>query len=100
MASKSYVRAQGSGCSITVDASPGAKKTEIGGVNLWRGALQIRIAAEPRDGAANEELVRFLASKLGIEKDEVRILKGERSPLKVVFLPLAPEKIRAVLGGD
>jgi len=100
MALKSYAKAQGSGCSITVDASPGAKRTEIVGVNQWRGALQIRIAAEPRNGAANEELVRFIAHRLGLGKDDVTIVKGAKSTFKVLHLPVTAERARSALGGD
>ncbi len=94
-----YLRASGSGCLITVDASPGASKTEVAGVNEWRGALQIRIAARPMEGAANEELISFLSERFSIAKSSIRIVKGERSSLKTVMVPLPVEKVRAVLGG-
>ncbi len=92
-----FVRPHGSGSSITIEASPGAKKTEITGVNPWRGALQVRLAADARDGAANEELVAFLANKLGVPAGEVRFLKGERSALKILTVPLAPERADSIL---
>jgi uncharacterized protein (TIGR00251 family) len=100
MKRREYLKASSSGCSINVDASPGATKTEIVGVNRWRGALQIRIAAPPKDGAANDELVRFLAERLSVPKSSVTIVKGERSSLKVVTVPLALEKVESILGGD
>ena len=92
-----FVRPHGSGSSITVEVSPGASRTEITGVNPWRGALQIRVAAEAREGAANDELVSFLASKLGVSPGDVRFLKGERSTLKVLTVPLAPGRVESVL---
>jgi hypothetical protein len=100
MKTSSPVKPHGKGCVATIEVSPGAAKTEITGVNEWRGAFQVRVAAEARDGAANEELVRFLADRLGISKNDVIIMKGERSSKKQVYLPLAAEKALAVLGGS
>ena len=48
------------------------------------GALKVRLAAPPVDGAANEALVAFLAGALGVPKRAVRIIRGERSKSKVV----------------
>ena len=47
-------------------------------------ALKIRIAAPPVDGAANEELVRFLASELSLPAAAVRIESGTGSRHKRV----------------
>lgn len=100
MKSKSYLKESGSGCSITVDASPGAARTEVVGVNEWRGALQIKIAAEPRDGAANDELVRFLSEKLSVARNSIRIIRGEKSGLKVISIPLPAERVDELLRGE
>lgn len=89
-----------SGCSINIDASPGAKRTEIVSVNRWRGALQVKIAAEARDGAANDELVSFLGQVLGVDRSAIRVVKGQRSPRKTLFVPLPAEKVESMLGGD
>jgi hypothetical protein len=100
MKSKSYLKEGGSGCSITIDASPGAAKTEVVGVNEWRGALQVKIAAEPRDGAANDELVRFLSVKLSVARDSIRIIRGEKSSLKVISVPLPAKRVDELLRGE
>jgi uncharacterized protein (TIGR00251 family) len=99
MDEKDFLRPQGSGCIVSIDASPGAKRTEIAGLNRWRGSVQIKIAAEPKEGEANEELVRFLAEVFAVPRDSVRLLKGERASRKSVFLPVDVERARAVLGG-
>lgn len=95
-----FIRPHGEGCSVTVEASPGARRTEIIGVNPWRGALQVKIAAEPKQGAANDELLAFFARKLGLDKTEIRFLKGERSSKKILFIPMPPVKVESILGGD
>ena len=97
MVSKDFVKPQGSGCSLSVDASPGASETEIVGVNEWRGALQIKIAAEPKEGAANEELLRFVAQKLGVPRGTVKFLRGQRSSHKVLLLPVSAERAASLL---
>jgi hypothetical protein len=99
MKGKAFVKSHGSGCVVTVDASPSATRNEIVGVNPWRGALQVRIAAEPREGAANDELVRFLADTLALPRSSVRLLRGERSSRKVVYLPIRAERALAALEG-
>jgi len=99
MDGKDFLRPQGSGCVVSIDASPGAKKTEIAGLNRWRGSVQIKIAAEPKEGEANEELMRFLADALSVPKDSLRLLKGGRSGRKLIYLPVDAKRARAILGG-
>jgi len=93
-----HVRASGDGSAITIDVSPGAARTEITGVNEWRHAIQVRVAAEPREGRANEELLAFLSERLGVPSGSIRIVKGERSGMKVVTAPLPPDEVRRRLG--
>ncbi len=51
----------------------------------WHGeALKVRLAAPPVDGAANEELLRYLAERLGMPKANVRLLSGGGSRRKRV----------------
>jgi uncharacterized protein (TIGR00251 family) len=47
-------------------------------------ALKVRLHAPPVDGAANEELVKFLARSLGVARRAVRIVAGQTSRSKVV----------------
>ncbi len=59
---------------------PRASRTEI--VGLIEGALKVRLKAPPVDGAANEELVKFLSKKLGVAKGNVEIIAGQTSKIK------------------
>ena len=63
-----------------VHVQPRAKKTEIAGRH--GDAIRIRLAAPPVDGAANEELVRFLAETLGVPRAAVTITAGLTSRRK------------------
>jgi len=65
---------------INVRVIPRASKSEI--VGIHDGALKIRISAPPVDGAANVEIVRFLAKTFGVSKGDVFILSGETSKNK------------------
>ena len=92
------MKVHGSSCIIDVDVVPGAPKTELGRVNEWRCSLQVRIAAPPREGEANEELIRFIAEVVGVPRDSVRILKGGTSRHKTVAIEAPKERIEKSLG--
>ena len=61
---------------------PRASRSEI--VGEHDGALHVRIAAAPVDGAANEELVRFLARALKVPRNAVVVIGGQTSRLKSI----------------
>ena len=61
-------------------------------------AVKIRLAAPPVDGAANAELVRFVAERLGVPRAAVRIAAGAGSRRKVVEVDgIGAEALRAAL---
>jgi uncharacterized protein len=65
-----------------VQVVPRASRTEI--VGEHNGALRIRIAAPPVDGAANDELVRLLARSLRVPRTNIEITAGHSAKLKTV----------------
>lgn len=65
-----------------VQVVPRASRSEI--VGEHNGALRIRIAAPPVDGAANEELVKLLARALRVPRSAVEITAGHSAKLKTV----------------
>lgn len=67
---------------IEVYVQPRASKTQVAGRH--DGRIKIRLAAPPVDGAANAELIRFVAARLGIAKSQVRLVSGESSRRKVL----------------
>ncbi|HKQ51393.1 MAG TPA: DUF167 domain-containing protein, partial [Pyrinomonadaceae bacterium] len=66
---------------------PRAARSRVAGEH--DGALRVRVAAPPMDGAANEELVRTLARALGVAARDVEITSGHSSKLKQVRVPPA-----------
>ncbi len=61
---------------------PRAGRSEFAG--LRDGALLVRLAAAPVDGAANDELIALIARTLHLPKRDVTIAAGERSRSKRV----------------
>ena len=68
---------------------------------LHDGAVKIRLAAPPVDGAANEALIEFIAARLKIARSRVRIAAGETSRRKVVEIEgMGASVVRAALATD
>ena len=66
--------------SFGVRVVPRASKSEI--VGEHDGALKVRIASPPVDGAANAELIKLLSKTFGVSKSEVEIIAGQASKTK------------------
>lgn len=60
------------------------RASQSGVVGAHDGALRVRVAAPPVDGAANEELVRTLAKAFKVPARAVEITGGHASKLKQV----------------
>ena len=70
------------GATLSLQVQPGAKKSECAG--LHGEALKIRLAAPPVDGKANEALLRFLAQRLAIPRQQISLKSGQTSRQKVI----------------
>ena len=74
---------------------PRASRSEV--VGEHDGALRVRIAAPPVDGAANDELVRLLARAFHVSRSDVEIRAGQNSKLKQVGVSgISPEMLVAL----
>ena len=72
------------GLTFAVRIVPRASRSEIAGEH--NGALRIRIAAPPVEGAANRELIRLLAKSFRLPRNAVEIISGSASKSKVVHI--------------
>ncbi len=70
------------GVRLTLHVQPRAGTTEVQG--LHGDAIKLRIAAPPVDGAANDEVIRFVAQTLGVPRRDVTLAAGRSSRRKVV----------------
>lgn len=78
------ITATAAGVELTVRVIPRARKTEISGER--DGALVVRVAAPPVEGAANDALVEFLSAALRVPRRAIQILSGERGRQKRIAI--------------
>lgn len=69
---------------FTVRVVPRASKSEV--IGEHDGAMKVRIASPPVDGAANAELIKLLAKTLAISKADIEIVSGHTSKTKQIRL--------------
>jgi uncharacterized protein (TIGR00251 family) len=82
---------------LDIRVIPRARKTEVAGE--FDGALLVRLAAPPVEGAANDALIEFLSAALRLPRRDIRIVSGERSRRKrVAIAGMTPAQVRAILG--
>ena len=73
------------GATLTIRATPKASKTAVTGLVELDGdatALGLRVAAPPVDGAANNEVVRFIAKALRVGRGSVTLVAGQTARVK------------------
>jgi len=82
---------------ILVQVQPNASENKV--ARFEDGVWQLRIAAPPIKGKANQELVKFLSDILEVSKSSVAIAKGRTTRRKVVAIEgLTQEEVRRRLG--
>ena len=85
------------GTDIQILAQPRASRSEIVGPHA--GALKVRIAAPPVEGAANLELEKLLAKTLGVPRSSVAVVRGGTAKRKVLRVQgLSPQEVSRRLG--
>ncbi|MBI1765171.1 MAG: DUF167 domain-containing protein [Acidobacteria bacterium] len=85
---------------FAVRVQPRASQTVI--VGALDGALKLRLAAPPVDGAANAELIRWLAKFFDVPRAAIEILSGTTAKQKLIRVSgvqpaIAEQKISAAL---
>jgi len=69
---------------LRVQVVPRSSRSEV--VGEHNGALRVRLAAPPVDGAANDELIHVLAKTFKVPRSAVTILSGHSGRLKQVSI--------------
>jgi uncharacterized protein (TIGR00251 family) len=89
--------AKDGGVTFAVRVQPRASKSGVAGE--FDGALKLRLASPPVDGAANEELQRYLAKLFGVARANVTLLSGASNKNKVVRVGgVSPADVERILG--
>lgn len=70
---------------VMIIAKPNAKKSAC--IKIDAQGLHIALHAKPVQGAANKELINFLAKLFAVPKSQLILLKGETSRYKQISLP-------------
>lgn len=70
------------GVVIDIRVTPRGRKSELSGMR--GGALHVRLAAPPVDGAANDALIEVMAAALHVPRRSVSIVAGAASRRKRV----------------
>ena len=79
-----YFQSNAQGYIVRLTVAPGARRTEV--VGLLGDRLKVRLAAAPEKGAANQELIAFLAQALDLPKSSLKLTAGFQSRTKVVTI--------------
>jgi uncharacterized protein (TIGR00251 family) len=84
------------GSVLPVIVTPRAARSSI--EQLADGAIQVRVAAPPVDGAANAALLRFLAGVLDVPRSRLEIIGGASSRRKRITVNgLTPDELETRL---
>ncbi len=81
---RTIVQDQAGGAILTIHVQPNSSRTEC--VGIHGDTIKIRVAARPVDGAANDELIRFLAEQCAVPRANVHIRMGMEARRKRVFV--------------
>lgn len=82
---------------LSVRVVPRASRTEVCGE--MDGAIKVRIASPPIEGAANAELIKLFAKMLSVPKSSVEIISGQGSRSKSLRITgVTAEQFRRALG--
>ncbi len=79
---------------INIYAKPNAKKTAFLGVSEQ--GLLISLHAKPHQGAANKELIAYLAKLFHLPKTQIILQKGEGGRNKQVVVPLTDSVMKVI----
>lgn len=77
-----FLLAVDGGSLLRIHVQPRASRTEIAGRH--GDALKVRLKSPPVDGAANEELLRFLAGMLEVPRATLSLVRGGSSRAKTI----------------
>jgi uncharacterized protein YggU (UPF0235/DUF167 family) len=97
MGEQSFFTVTERGVLVRVKAKPHAREDAVAGVR--GGELLVSVRAAPEKGRATEEVIRVVASAVGVPRTSVTLKSGGASPHKVLLLPPGTASSLKRLGG-
>jgi len=82
-----FYNIEGDAVILRIKAQPSASKSEFCEA-YGDDTIKIRIKAPAVEGAANKELVKFLAKSFKVPKSDILFKTGQNSKIKTVVFPL------------
>jgi uncharacterized protein (TIGR00251 family) len=93
-----FLKPHANGVYLSIKLQPRASKNEIAAP--LGNELKIKVMAPPVDAAANQALVDLLAEKFGCSRSAVKLVRGQTSRHKTVFISgKTAEEISSILNG-
>jgi len=90
-------RTDGPSATVSVRVVPRSSREGVAGFE--GGVVRTRLHAPPVEGKANEALVRFLAKAVGVPRNRITLITGERGRSKIVRVAgVTREALLAALG--
>ncbi len=81
------------GIRLRLRVTPGARRPGLGGLVESGARLAVRVSARPTEGRANKAVEDLLAKALGVPKGRVRVVRGQRSRDKTVWIEGDPSTL-------
>ncbi len=79
-----YIQDHKDGITLRVKVTPNSSKNSV---TLGTGErLEIKLSSPPKEGKANEQLVKFLGKKVGVAPSSITILRGRSSRDKILLI--------------
>ncbi len=88
------------GVALDVRLTPKGGRDAVGGIEQMadgRSVLKVRVAAPPREGEANDALLRLIAGQLGVAPRDVALAAGAASRVKRLMIAGEPAALIAKL---
>jgi hypothetical protein len=79
-----WLRETAAGVLVLLHLQPGARRTVL--VGEHGGRLKIAVQAPPVQGRANEAVVEWLAERLDVKRQDIRITSGQQSRDKTLLV--------------
>jgi uncharacterized protein (TIGR00251 family) len=92
----SPVRRTKKGTEVNLLVSPGSGRSEVQGIDVWRGRLVVKLRSPPQKGAANAELESLLTEFFGAN---TQVIKGHTNRMKTVLVSTSQEEAQRRLEG-